>query len=1185
MTDTPIANSPTKSTEDDKNQANTNFHAMDFAVTYRGQPSRRLRLTGYRYTFGSAEGCSIRVSNDLVRPIHAVLHRVGDSITIRSYSEPLVVNDTAVTSSELNTGDGFKLGNYVFTLTRVSGNPNDSIRSTADILADASGEDVSASIDASGVSKSASALSEEATAEDDEAWRKRLRHEVDQWRDRQKEVDRRWDEADRWEARLRGQESELELQNQRLDQKQSEVDQQRDAVFALHDVLAARERSLESVLDEMRRQRESMHSRQVEFDQIQSRYEERLADTLDRLASAQGEARTAAESVDQLRHAMNGLNGQIESLVDRQTELESAAEGYQNQQQLQVEVRSQIEAQRDHAIDAQATSEARLRLAENRVSELSSQLESLNEEKEQLDLDRQQLESQRAEIARRSEDEQSRNELAFRENEQSLIQSQETIEKLQSEIEELHANVEASGSQARDLELENESALVRISSLEEQLRSSTEDTSEREASEKLANELRTQLQNVEDELARTQGELSDLRDRNADLTEEVRSLREERNQAVEAEKLSSEGWEHPSSVVLETPINATHGHSSDAAEEIDAPPSDHTIDDEQDVGDVPANASIDATAPLMSRWDDEETASDSESSFHAASSDAGGSHASGKDDFTRESDPTGEAAFPTHPESLSEPDFSSEPEPTNQSEFSDEPGLSNKSEFSNDSKISNERDLSSDSQTSQDADFAHESDESGHWQATARLDSFEAGSFDKDQDSSSTSGFADEAIPASPWNVEDTQHDHTDTTQSSFDSNDESRSPSQELIDPNEAPGLEAPDSVRWDRYFGQNDPVDDSEEQAANGLTETDSVEPTDSAFIEQRSTLENHELECSTDSESEQVDSTLQLESEETQEEPNEPSEHDEAASESQSDGFASALIAELTSESSDETDSTQMVTPDLLQQAIDDDQDQGQLAENTNQNEDSSIELDRVEPEPFAHPVAEMPMGLSDADLIDDAVEPTPASPEPADHSLVSTSTTGETSMSEGTGVLGGNEAGDEEEEDSIEAYMNRLLGRVQGSPGEEAAPASTIITPTVVDDISESDDDVEPIGPDEPLVPRSHAPERGRDLAAMRDLANQQARTAITRSTRIQIRNMQLSGFINFGVAAVAVAIGIGCSFIVSATPLIFIWLMVFACVFIFCKDGFKNLVEAKSRLSIPLEDEPETDSSDEFNGED
>ena len=93
--------------------------AIEFRVTCPGSPVRRLRLTGNRYTFGSAEGCSIRLSDDTLRPMHAVLLRDTSRIIVRAYSVPVQVNGTRTTEANLSVGDILRLGQYQFELLSV----------------------------------------------------------------------------------------------------------------------------------------------------------------------------------------------------------------------------------------------------------------------------------------------------------------------------------------------------------------------------------------------------------------------------------------------------------------------------------------------------------------------------------------------------------------------------------------------------------------------------------------------------------------------------------------------------------------------------------------------------------------------------------------------------------------------------------------------------------------------------------------------------------------------------------------------------------------------------------------------------------------------------------------------------------------------------------------------------------
>ncbi len=130
-------------------------------------------------------------------------------------------------------------------------------------------------------------------------------------------------------------------------------------------------------------------------------------------------------------------------------------------------------------------------------------------------------------------------------------------------------------------------------------------------------------------------------------------------------------------------------------------------------------------------------------------------------------------------------------------------------------------------------------------------------------------------------------------------------------------------------------------------------------------------------------------------------------------------------------------------------------------------------------------------------------------------------------------------DTDDDDSIEAYMNRLLNRGQSHASSEASEPETVslsipksssgwASRSEREINSEYDQaDQEPIDPDAPLVPRSHAPEKNGNLSAMRELANASARSAISRSVRVQNRDTQIKGAISFACAGGAVVCGVAC----------------------------------------------------------
>jgi hypothetical protein len=103
---------------------------------------------------------------------------------------------------------------------------------------------------------------------------------------------------------------------------------------------------------------------------------------------------------------------------------------------------------------------------------------------------------------------------------------------------------------------------------------------------------------------------------------------------------------------------------------------------------------------------------------------------------------------------------------------------------------------------------------------------------------------------------------------------------------------------------------------------------------------------------------------------------------------------------------------------------------------------------------------------------------------------------------------------EDDDSIEAYMARLLKRVRGDAVADAfvvQQAATETKPDVMGEIpsAQAEPQVEPLAGPEEFVPRSQAPEQSVDLAAMRELAIHSARQAITQSTQRRQRQAALA----------------------------------------------------------------------------
>ncbi len=87
---------------------------IELRVTRAGMPARRLRINTTRCTFGSGEGCTVRLSDASLRPLHAVILRDSGRILIRGYSVPLEINGESLAESFLSLGDVIRLGQYCF---------------------------------------------------------------------------------------------------------------------------------------------------------------------------------------------------------------------------------------------------------------------------------------------------------------------------------------------------------------------------------------------------------------------------------------------------------------------------------------------------------------------------------------------------------------------------------------------------------------------------------------------------------------------------------------------------------------------------------------------------------------------------------------------------------------------------------------------------------------------------------------------------------------------------------------------------------------------------------------------------------------------------------------------------------------------------------------------------------------
>jgi hypothetical protein len=175
--------------------------------------------------------------------------------------------------------------------------------------------------------------------------------------------------------------------------------------------------------------------------------------------------------------------------------------------------------------------------------------------------------------------------------------------------------------------------------------------------------------------------------------------------------------------------------------------------------------------------------------------------------------------------------------------------------------------------------------------------------------------------------------------------------------------------------------------------------------------------------------------------------------------------------------------------------------------------------------------------------------------------------------------------EETEDSIEAYMNRLLRRVQGQPLEETPPPAAVsaVKSSAKQPIADTET-AKPVkerfDPSKPLIPRSQAPEKSSSLSAMRELANASARIAISRSVRVQTRDTQIKGMVSLTCAIGAILCGIACYFFIPGIMRYLAVAMTIVVASIYLREGWQLFRDANRCLKAAAQGKIEQDIRDE-----
>lgn len=180
-------------------------------------------------------------------------------------------------------------------------------------------------------------------------------------------------------------------------------------------------------------------------------------------------------------------------------------------------------------------------------------------------------------------------------------------------------------------------------------------------------------------------------------------------------------------------------------------------------------------------------------------------------------------------------------------------------------------------------------------------------------------------------------------------------------------------------------------------------------------------------------------------------------------------------------------------------------------------------------------------------------------------------------------------DEDEQqalDSINAYMDMLLKRAKDEPDQPISEAvSEVISQSeqmqsFAGTAAGTERFAEPY--DQTPIPRSLAPEKQTGLAAMRELANTSARTAIMRSIRRQTREKRVQARLQFLYSSAAIVCGVTLYYTAGQIPRLLAISLILMIAICFAREGCLLAIDARRRsrslkaVEVPPEDQAAED---------
>ena len=498
---------------------------IEFRVRRRGQPTRRLRLPGARYTLGSGTGCSIPLEDPSLRPLHAVLIRDEERILVRAYSVPFQINNDRVTEGLLSAGDRLRLGAYEFELLDTALDAANTV--PPETSQGGSGDEVPCD------------------AEQD-AWSKSFHEEAKQWRALKQDTQRREEWCETRERELQEQEASLTEKMETLRAREENLQTQESAAAEVRDEFLQHYQELLGHRADLKRQQEELatgrehlrlqqdrldgrdrlHRQQLDkligeqeqFKRAEVISQKRLAESEEQLQLSRQQAETATSAVAQMREKFTSLSEQLKQLSQHQASLQQLEIQRNREHQHQTE---ELELARDEAL-------AQCDYVSAQCDNVTAQRDEIASQRDELAVQRDELLAERDDIAIERDDvAMERDEIKTRCQELELIQTQ-----LRLEIEELQGEIARTRMDAETLEQECWEARHTISDLEDTIRDQDDRyETDRESWTSEVDALRKNIDELSLDLETAQAQLAQLREENTRLADQLIGATAERDEA------------------------------------------------------------------------------------------------------------------------------------------------------------------------------------------------------------------------------------------------------------------------------------------------------------------------------------------------------------------------------------------------------------------------------------------------------------------------------------------------------------------------------------------------------------------------------------------------------------------------------------------------------------------------------